>query len=37
MPKRVIALTNQNGRLALIVSDGEQITVEETKQEAYDP
>jgi hypothetical protein len=36
MTKRIIAYTNQNGRVCEIVADEKEIIVEETQQEATD-
>lgn len=36
MKNKIVAYTNQNGKLCQIVSNGEQITVEETAQESIE-
>ena len=36
MSKKIVAYTNKNGKLCQIVSNGEEITVEETAQESIE-
>lgn len=36
MSKKIITYTNQFGKLCAVVQNGEEITVEETKQESVD-